>query len=558
MTPLRPLRAVARLCLVLLMLFVVSTAAAQTADTTLRLIFAGDLMGHVPIHDGARLKDGSYDYCYSFRYVKDYIRSADIAIANLEVALGGKPYTGYPCFSAPDAFAAAAREAGFDIFTTANNHCLDRGRRGLERTIDVLDSLQILHLGTYKNVRDRAEQHPLIVDRQGIRLALLCYTYGTNGIKVRQPNVVNLIDTTIIRRDLLEARRQKADFVIVLVHWGVEYQHRHNSDQQSLAQWLFDNGCHAVIGSHPHVVQDIVTGHTQSLSPYNRLVVYSLGNFISNQRSKTGTDGGIMVELELRKSGGRTSIYHAAYLPFWVNRTLVDGRRQFVLVPSADALECPEYYGLNSVSLQSLRRFHHHVTEVVKSAPPKGETVADAPFSIPQTRFYYDGQPSQPLLFTYRIVTRNNDFPRCPDTSYCHVYTFNRKAAATRIDASPRVMLRPYRYLDFGDRRLLLPAAREGLLAVSDKSARASRSEDLWHLVGRDDSTAHYRYHDALDGDSIDVYIRLSDIETNPLPDLPRFPGIVDSASYFNGAVRCNLIKIEKASHSRTPIATSH
>ena len=120
---------------------VTDTVAVQI-DTVfrLRLIFAGDLMGHTPVHEAALQEDGSYDYTACFKYVKDYVQSADLAIANLEVTLAGPPYTGYPQFSAPISFATAAWEAGFDILTTANNHCMDRGKYGLEATLRNLDS----------------------------------------------------------------------------------------------------------------------------------------------------------------------------------------------------------------------------------------------------------------------------------------------------------------------------------------------------------------------------------------------------------------------------------
>ena len=124
----------------LLLLAAAAPSHGQQGYGHLRLVFAGDLMGHMPLHSAALQPDGSYDYSPCFQYVKDYIQSADVAILNLEVTLAGKPYTGYPCFSAPDAIAEAAHQAGFDVFTTANNHCMDKGSRGLERTLDVLDT----------------------------------------------------------------------------------------------------------------------------------------------------------------------------------------------------------------------------------------------------------------------------------------------------------------------------------------------------------------------------------------------------------------------------------
>ena len=145
------------IALALAALLSVAHSYGQQGSGHLRLVFAGDLMGHLPLHSAALQPNGSYDYAPCFQYVRDYIQSADVAIVNLEVTLAGKPYTGYPCFSAPDAIAEAAHQAGFDVFTTANNHCMDKGSRGLERTLDVLDTFGIKHLGTYRTVQERSK-----------------------------------------------------------------------------------------------------------------------------------------------------------------------------------------------------------------------------------------------------------------------------------------------------------------------------------------------------------------------------------------------------------------
>lgn len=542
-------------CFVGVLLLSCANANAQSFDTTLRLVFAGDLMGHVPLHTAVQQGKDVYNYAPCFQYVKDYVQSADLAVINLEVTLGGAPYTGYPCFSAPDAYAAAVKDAGFDIMTTANNHCMDKGRRGLERTIDVLDSLKMLHLGTYKDSRSRQDQHPLIVERNGIRLALICYTYGTNGINVRQPNVVNLIDTTVIRRDIVQARRQQADFIIALVHWGVEYQHHHNASQEALADWLLRNGCDAIVGSHPHVVQDIVTTAAEGADTYPHVVVYSLGNFLSNQRDK-GSDGGIMVEMELRKTKGETRLHNAAYLPLWVNRTIVGSRRQYQLIPTADALEYPESYGLSDLSLQQLRRFHEHVASVVCSAPArqKGKRVPVVQPSIPPTRFYNNRQAPQPWLYTYQIIRINEDFPQCPDTSYCYVYNFNGQSYVSQERPSRNFWITPFRYFDLAGHRVYLPSPTCGLESCAMKAERLSRVNSRWHVCERTDTMIHYRFMETIDNETIDFYVHPSMQESNPVVESPRFPGIVDSVSLYGGEIRYRLVRSEILPRCHTPL----
>lgn len=324
---------------------------------SVKIIFAGDLMGHMPQHNAAKQADGSYNYEPCFRYVKNYVQSADLAILNLEVPLAGKPYSGYPQFSAPEALAEAARDAGFDIMTTANNHCMDRGRHGLEQTLKALDSLGIPHLGTYRNQKQRNAEHPMIVERNGLRLALLTYTYGTNGIPVQYPNVVNMIDTNEMARDLRVARQKGADFVITLIHWGIEYAVKANTEQEETARWLLEHGCDAVIGGHPHVVQNFTLDAIPDNGRYPEIVVYSMGNLVSNQRD-VNTDGGIMVELTLSKFRKPNFIVqHCLYMPYWVYRGTIDGLYQYYIVPSTDAVAHPENYQIEGSDLQALRTF---------------------------------------------------------------------------------------------------------------------------------------------------------------------------------------------------------
>lgn len=363
--------------------------ATLAQGQSLKVIFAGDLMGHGPQHKAARTADSSYDYTPCFRFVEDYIKSADLAIVNLEVTLAGPPYTGYPQFSSPRQLAEAAQQAGFDIMTTANNHCLDRGRAGLERTLRVLDTLGIPHLGTYRDRQQHDREHPLIVERNGVRLALLCYTYGTNGIEVQRPNVVNFIDTLQMARDLRLARDQGVDFVITLIHWGIEYALSANAEQEQTARWLLDHGCDAVIGGHPHVVQNFTLDAIPDNGHYPEIVVYSMGNLVSNQRD-VNCDGGIMIELDLQKTFFDTRVTACRYMPYWVHRGTFDGLYQYYIVPSTDAVEHPESYQISGDLLQALQRFSANTRARLDSCALPGGA------NITEHRFYHNRRPELP------------------------------------------------------------------------------------------------------------------------------------------------------------------
>lgn len=274
----------------------------EPAPVRVRLLFAGDVMQHLPQVTAARRGDG-FDYRGVFAYLRGRFHAADLVVVNLETTLTRTDrYTGYPCFRSPVALADALRDAGVDVAVLANNHCCDGGAAGVHTTVAELGRCGILHTGVFTDSLDRAANNPLWVERYGVRFALLNYTYGTNGIPVPAGVEVNLIDTA----------RMAAD----------------------LAQFLRRHGADLVVGSHPHVVQpfDADSSH---------VVLYSLGNFVSNQRRRY-CDGGLVAEIEaVRHPDGRMS-YSLEAVPVWV---AMPGYR---VVPSevGDTMALPEAYAL--------------------------------------------------------------------------------------------------------------------------------------------------------------------------------------------------------------------
>lgn len=301
------------------------------ASRQVSLLFVGDLMQHQAQIDAALQTDGSYDYGHCFSLVSERIRQADIAIGNLEVTLGGKPYYGYPQFSAPDEYLYAMKEAGFDILATANNHSLDRRRRGLERTLTLIDSAGLASLGTYRNAEDRARRYPLMVEKNGIRIALLCATYGTNGITATPPNKVNSLDRSELAADIEAAHVMHPDAIIAIVHWGNEYQQQPTTEQRDLAYWLIAQGVDHVIGSHPHVIQPIeMIPNTEY--PTHHAIVYSLGNYVSNMSIAHG-DVGLCVELTLEKIGPATRLKSLEPHLVWTERATWSRTGDFRIIP---------------------------------------------------------------------------------------------------------------------------------------------------------------------------------------------------------------------------------
>jgi hypothetical protein len=329
------------------------------ADThILSLIFTGDIMGHDPQIEGAYdTTTGKYNYESTFRYIKDYIQIADIAIGNLEVTLAGPPFKGYPQFSSPDEIAYYAREAGFDILAQANNHALDGNTKGFIRTLDVLDTLKIIHFGTYRDSSERATYYPLIIEKFGIRIALLNYTYGTNGLEIPLPYIINRIDTTQIKKDIARANLVSPDLIIAFMHWGDEYERIENNSQVRLARYLVNQGVDAVIGSHPHVVQSFQYIQQIGDTVRNFPVFYSLGNFVSNQRAQY-KDGGVIAKFYISKTDTLTTIDSTDYLPYWVWRQdNYKGKSTFYALPVSKWENDSSLFNLTTDDIFRLKRF---------------------------------------------------------------------------------------------------------------------------------------------------------------------------------------------------------
>lgn len=312
-------------------------------DEKLSLLFIGDIMGHdEQIWSAENRETHTFDYDDVFRYIKPVISEADVAIANFEVTLGGPPYMGYPQFSSPPALAAACKNAGIDYMVTANNHAADRGIKGIAGTINRLDSLGIPHTGTFLDSGSRDHLYPLMINKNGTSIALLNYTYGTNGINVPEPVIVNMLDKDVITADIKKAKAKNPDIIILFLHWGTEYDTVPSKTQTDLAGYFFSLGVDLIIGSHPHVLQKMVWAKNIS-GGKDGIVVYSMGNFVSNQR-KPKTDGGAIVRIEFTRIGNELKISDAGYYLTWVYTPIEQYRKKFFILPCSQFENTPDFF----------------------------------------------------------------------------------------------------------------------------------------------------------------------------------------------------------------------
>ena len=319
----------------------------------------GDIMFHGPQIEGA-YKSGKYDFEPNFRHIKKYIESADLALGNFESTTAGGTPSGYPVFNAPDESVETLSRIGYDVLATANNHALDKGKNGVIRTIDKIAENNMVSVGTYKEPGENI----YIAEVENIKIAVLSYTYGLNGMESMLSSqdreyMVNLIDKEKIEGDIKQSKENGADFTIVFIHWGNEYQLKPSSEQKELANSMFQWGADIILGSHPHVIQESDIIYIDGEAKY---VIYSMGNFISNQRretlgsiaNSTHTEDGVIVELALEKDfiSGDKRIVGVNYIPTWVNRTGSNGNFHYEVLPVRDALK-GDYNDYTKAKLQA-------------------------------------------------------------------------------------------------------------------------------------------------------------------------------------------------------------
>jgi poly-gamma-glutamate synthesis protein (capsule biosynthesis protein) len=343
----------------------------ESEENTLKLQFLGDIMGHGPqIKAAYDTQTKTYNYDANFKHIKPLLSQADFCIANLEVTLGTKPYRGYPQFSSPLELAVAIKKSGITILGTANNHSCDRRKKGILKTITILDSLEIKHMGTYISHKTKDSLLPLIIEKNNIRIVLLNYTYGTNGIPVPKGTVVNLLDKEIIASDVIKANALQPDQIIAFVHWGEQYRDLPSTSQKKWFTYFKSLGVNIVIGSHPHVVEPMEWNKKE-----NSLVVYSLGNFVSNQRSFP-RDGAVIFEITFTKLGEHTKISSANYQLTWVYKKLSKNKVKYMVLPVDEFLykkaffeKKADYNKMKKYALHAKKLFTKHNKDIIEAKP---------------------------------------------------------------------------------------------------------------------------------------------------------------------------------------------
>ncbi|MDT8860405.1 CapA family protein [Alkalihalobacillus sp. MEB130] len=271
----------------------------EVKETTITIGAIGDILLHERVYVPAETEEGTHDFMPMLEDVGPLLGEPDFLMANFESIPGGVEIglSTYPSFNSPHEIVTDMQSLGVDMAIAANNHTIDRGVRAVESALNFFDEVGMDYVGAYRDTEDRETDR--IVDVEGIRIGVLAYTYGTNGIPIPEghEDIVALIDPERMTTDVKQLR-DKVDIVVVHMHWGDEYIHEPNTEQQELAQLLSEAGTDIIIGHHPHVLQPIDL--LEQEDGYETYVFYSLGNFFSGQNFEY-TDIGGLATIEVTK-----------------------------------------------------------------------------------------------------------------------------------------------------------------------------------------------------------------------------------------------------------------
>ena len=304
--------------------------AESEQETSARIMANGDLLYHDIIYISAKKSDGTYDFHENFEYVKPWLKQADLVIGDFEGTVNKDHYlAGYPLFNAPGEVMDAIKDAGYQVLDLAHNHILDSQIEGVVSTADAIEKAGMTPVGVYTHEsRDKA---PLLIKEvNGIKVAILAYSYGFNGIEqsISQEDYnryLSDLDEDKMKSEIERAEKE-ADITIIMPQMGVEYQIEPTEEQKKLYHKMIDWGADIIFGGHPHVVEP---AETVEKDGDKKLIIYSMGNFISNQRIETmqdvenakWTERGVLMDVTIKKKAGKTTIETAQAHPSWVSRT---------------------------------------------------------------------------------------------------------------------------------------------------------------------------------------------------------------------------------------------
>lgn len=329
---------------------------------TVTISVAGDLMLHMPVVNSVRdLETGEYNFDEIFPYIKNINEESDFSIVNLETIIReDREFSGYPLFNSPKEIIPSIKNAGFDIVGLANNHTYDQGKEGVLNTINLIENEKLQYVGSNK---DKDVSRTRVFEKGNIKLGLMAYTYGLNGHIPEDKELINVIDTGKIKEDIKELKNEDVDKIILFVHWGVEYNSKVYEELRNFGHELLDLGIDYILGSHPHVIMPVEKVGDE------KFIVYSMGNFISNQRQDylniKGVEDGLMIRFTLKKIDEDTTLDKLEIIPTWVNRYR-DNKWNYKILPIEKTLN-GDFFPVDEQLENKLRQSLNRTEEILNN-----------------------------------------------------------------------------------------------------------------------------------------------------------------------------------------------
>ena len=377
-------------------------------ESTASFTVTGDLLMHLPVIQSCwDSEQGTWVFDPIFTFVAPYIQEADYAVANLETTLRGEnptyPYRGNPLFNCPDGIALGARNAGFDMLLTGNNHCYDTRAAGVIRTVEVVEETGLASLGTQKTKEDPDYK---VIEVNGIKVGMTAYTAETsdgmpgipsiNAIQVQSDafGLINSFDYGQLSKFYEEIgaqfeamKAEGAEAIVVYMHWGEEYYLEPTDLQKKIAQQLCDLGVDVIVGGHPHVIEPVDLLTSSEDEDHKTLIIYSTGNAVSNQRiremrMKTGhTEDGILFNFTLVKYiDGTVEVLETSCVPTWVY--MVGDKQSYTIFPLEFDLreQWQETFGIDEDTYNACINSYNRTMELVGEGLEKAQAWFDAQY----------------------------------------------------------------------------------------------------------------------------------------------------------------------------------
>lgn len=308
---------------------------SNTETSYVKLMFVGDIpMTKRVIESAYRSSTHTYDFQPIFHYIRPYLNLGDIVAGSLETTIGTPPFGKFPQYRSPKDIATSLKYTGFNLLFTANGKSIYQDEETWKTQEEILEKVHIKSTGSFQSTEDRFEKNPLIIEKRGVKIAFLNYMDGIEKANDVKP-IINALDTNDAKKDIKLAKERGAEFIVVYMHWGEEFEVRSNTRQQTISKTLTDAGADLIVGTHTHTVQDMsIENYETAQGERKAMTVYSMGDFLSTANStKVNSSAIFEIIVSKNKTSKEIKIEDYGYIPTYCYSYNYNGKLTWSVVP---------------------------------------------------------------------------------------------------------------------------------------------------------------------------------------------------------------------------------